>query len=345
MGWRDVPALRKALSNHSLVNYPVQVPIFGDAFIVNEGGRVHGLLAYLVRPAKPMPLAEYAEAKGWSDKKANLEGWLREIETRRGRHSWLPPHMWEILESGGMVSQRDVQAAWLIRSGCLDEHDNVTCDTFSEEHVVIPADKLHPGMMVEFRDEKMNQNFPGKIVDIRGEGKDIIVYMELIEPLPFMDAPEAMEPQFIRPGFYSQQTIKIGYGTYEAIKKAIKARVSKIKLPPGKIEEDKEGRRDGEHYVLKEPMPLSVIEEFCQSYCNEKNYPNAEKRDMALRYCVWQSLMLYIVPIHPEPIRPDHNGGTFLPMPTERAMSLEADLDRLEYDVEDPHGFITGIDG
>lgn len=314
MGWRDVPALRKALSDHSVNGYPVEVPIFREGFIVSEGSEIHGFRSYTVRPATPMPFNEYADAKGASDKKGNLEGWIRELEQKRIGHGMIPPHIWDILESGGMASWRDVQAAWLALRGCLDHENNVTCDSFSEEHIIIPVDKLRPGMMVEFADAKLNQKFPGKIVDVRGEGRDTIVFMESFEPIPFMDAPEAIEPELIKPGFYSQHTTKIGYGTYEAMRKA------KIKLPAGKIEEDKEGRRDGEHYLLKEPMPISVIEEFCAS-----RYPVTKEKPQNAA-CVWQCLSLFIVPIHPEAVRPDHNGGTFHPMPTTLAMSIEQGL-------------------
>lgn len=312
---RDTGDLERALRKHSVNGYPVVGPDwFGTGRIVGEGTRILNQLSYRVQADKPIPFKTIADKFGWSTQQIKLETMLDDIRKRGFQQPWskIPPEIQEQLESGGTASWRDVQEIWLMRAGCLDENQNVTCYDFQADMIEMVSEDLQAGMIVRFHDQKMNKDFDGTVVGIEGSGQNTIVLLEVFEPTPFMDAPEAMDPSKIRPGFYSDHTFKLGYGTYEAFQK------TKTKLPPGKAQTDPESRRQVPHYILKDPIPLADIDAFCQ-----KHYPG-------VAFCVWQCMILYIIPIHPAPVSGEHQGGTFAPLPTDYARSGEISV----WDVE-----------
>lgn len=315
MTQRDSGDLQQALRTHSVDGYPVSVPIFEEGTIEGNGTRVHGQISYRVKPTKPISFEDFAKLMHFGTQQLDLETMLNDLRKRgyQSPESMLPPEVQDSLHAGGTASWKDVQELFLVSGGCLDvETGMVVCYDFDSKHVSIPVDRLRPGMIVEFHDAKMSKGFAGRIVDVKGSGQDAIVYMESFDPVPFMDAPEAMSPEHIRPGFYSNQTFKIGYGTHEAFQK------TGTKLPPGHTQSDPESRRSVPHYILKDPIPLADIETFCK-----KHYPDQP-------YCVWQCLILYIIPIHPEAVSGEHQGGTFTPLPTDIARSGEIEV----WDVE-----------
>lgn len=307
--------LERALKTHTVRGYPAEATPspFGDVLL--EGStRSRQDVFYRVRPVSPFHFDELARTFHFDATKKGLEEWSRAVEpwpedpaggpVLRKPQFLLPPEAVERLEAGEPLSWKDIMETWLRRSGCLDDAGNVTCFDVDSKVVTIPWDKVGPGMLVEFHDEKMKADFAGRVAAVEGDTlEDRIVYLELFEPTPFMDAPEAMAPWKIRPGFHSSLTWKLGYGTAEAWQK------SGMPFPPGDWQPDPEGKRKRPHYVLKEPIPLSEVEAFCR-----KNYPEEP-------HCIQQSMVMYVVPVQPSPRRRDHQGGVFTPIPEESARS------------------------
>jgi len=299
MEQRDKGKLERALERHSINGYPVHVPILGDGTIQGIHSLKRGQIYYRVRPDEPIPFEDYAHSLRLDTTQLSLNNFVEYLrqEGRENPMAMLPPEIQNNLEAGGTASWKDIKEVWLMRGGCLDENRNVICEDFDSQHVTMPVHKLRKGMLVEFHDQKMKASFVGRIVGIEGRGSDLVVLIETFEPIPFMDAPEAMAPELIRPGFYSEYTWKLGYGTYEAFQKA------GIKIPAGKDQKDPEAKRIIPHYILAEPVPLSWVADFCK-----ENFPNDP-------ICIWQSVILYIIPIHPAPLKEQHDGGYFTPLP------------------------------
>lgn len=297
---RDNEELKRALAHHTNVGYPVTVPGLGPGTIANEGVEVREFVFFRVAADKPVPIQKYAQAKRWDTGQKKLEEFIQENPQHR-----VPPiihgEIRDNLEAGGTASWAYIYEFDLLKRGCLDPEGNVICDDFHAGQLQMDSKRIWPGMIIVFHDHKMNKDFPGKVADVR----DGIIYLEVFEPVPFMDAPEAIEPEKIRPGFYSDFTWKIGYGTYEAMQK------KKFPIPKGNPVEDQEGRRQVPHYVLDEPVPLAMVQEFCQKHF--KGQP----------HCLWQALMLFIIPINPSAVSQMHSGGTFVPLPLQEKEGLQ----------------------
>lgn len=302
--------LERALRTHTVEGYPARAELFGDVTLAGST-RSRQNIFFRVRPEKPMPYDQLASRFRFDTRPLSLAEWTGgegvplEMPALRTPSTFFPPEIWETLEAGGKVSWKDVMEMWLRRGGCLDENRNVICYDVDAKTVNIPWDKVETGMLVEFRDAKLGKTgWAGRVVDMEGSTQDNkIVYVELFEPVPFIDAPEAMAPEKILPGFYSGITWKLGYGAAEGWEKVGKA------FPPGEWQTDTTRRRPRPNYLFKEPIPLSEVKEFCDRY-----YPEEP-------HCLWQGMIMYIVPIKLGPKAPHHQGGTLLPVPEESARS------------------------
>ena len=307
----DAGELERALKTHSVRGYPVWVPLFGNS-ILESSTTVRNGVYYRIRPTKPLPFDQVAEEMSLDPTPKNKRQWAS-----KGSEDWpteedgslklrspqfvLPPEIQARLDVGESVSWKDVVEAWVARGGCLDEERRVTCYDVSGEGVIIPADQLKRGMLVEFYDEKQDKwGWAGRVVDVGSDDRSgPIVYVELFEPVPFMDTPEAFDPSKIRPGFFSSVTWKLGYGTAEAWQK------SKIPMPPGEWVPNPVFKRPD--YLTNEAIPLDAVRRIC-----DKFYPGEPQ-------CVVQSMLFYIIPIQVTALPPKHRGGHFRPVPEDAA--------------------------
>lgn len=303
---RDTEELKEILVGHSVVGYPVKVPILGSSVIVRQEGTGpvrrytassmelgSPQVAYIVAPDHPVPFWAWAEGKGLSNDPMTYKQWLDKYE-KRTRAGILPMLMEtrEDLERGQSVSETEAELGLMRNSGCIGPDETVSCATFWSDQVSIPDEKLKRGMLVDFHFSNAlpNQRYekgsiPGRIVGV--DLKKKIALLEVFTPLPYMDAPDAIDNASIKKGFYSSKTYSIGYGTRYAFEDA------KVELPPGKLSEDER------QYILEDLVDISVIEDFCS-----KHYPNDP-------HCLWMSLLFYIVPIA---LTGKHK-GEFRPLP------------------------------
>lgn len=287
---RDSEELRTILEHHSVEGYAVTAPILGPSIIIRQEGTGpvrrytdSGVelgspqAAYVVKPTQEVSFDKWVKAKGLSKTPMSYESWEKKYAGPRNRQGVLPMLMElrEELENGRDVSEAEAEYGLMKNAGCIGPDDTVTCATFWANQVVIEPSQLAQGMMVEFEFQRRNQpveNIPGRIVGF--QQNRAIALLEVLTPLAYVDAPDAINSAAIRPGFYSSRTYSIGYGTRQGMED------HGYPLPPGKLREDER------QYVLEDLMDVSVIEKFC----NEK-YPKD-------KHCFWHSLLLYILPIN-----------------------------------------------
>ncbi len=155
----------------------------------------------------------------------------------------------------------------------MDADQNVLCYSFNA--LTTPIRGIKPGMAVLVRDNETQEvGWPGRIVGITKHKKlGSVMLLEQFEPIAFMQTPDALLPEMIKKGYYSDQTWVLGYGTVDGLEEA------GLPVPPG------ERRVHERDYILDEPMPLSEIREFCK-----KSYPDSPN-------CFMQAMMLYILPL------------------------------------------------
>lgn len=306
--------LERALQTHSVRGYPAQATPFGDV-VLESSVSVRNGVYYRVRPEEPMPFDRLASFLSLDDMPKGKREWERTSPeawpegeggqglSLRSPQIVLPPEIQARLDAGERISWKDVIETWVARGGCLNEKREVTCYDVNGEEVILRTDKIQPGMLVEFFDEKLKKwGWAGRVVKVDGEGRTLTIYVEVFEPVPWMDSPDAMDAEKIQPGFFSSMTWKLGPGTAEAWQK------SKLPMPPGEWLPSTTGR--GRHeYLTKEPVPIEAVREMCERF-----HPGEAA-------CVTQSLMLYILPIKPVADMPEHRGGYFRPIPEGAARS------------------------
>lgn len=308
---RNNEALKAAVREHSIAGYPLKVPMFGDAFGVSAGVGGHGISAVIVAPKEPRPFEELAQSQGWRDEKQDMAYWVN-YSRQKNQPSliWMHPHSQAILEDGYKVSERDIKKAWLRAMGHVDSSDRVQKYSFDLSQVSMHPDTIEPGMIVEFADGDREYKWAGRVVGVEKDPQDgsKIIYLETFEPVPSLLAPHALAPWMIQPAFVPDKTWVLGYGTYEAMKR------KKVKIPAGMFDPKDSEKRV---YFLDQPVPLAEIEEFCT-----KNYSNEPQ-------CVWQSMVLIVLPLHPaKDGKGRHQGGTFRPFPDKILKTeIEAQID------------------
>ena len=316
--------LRAAIRDYSMRGYPVEVPIFGPAIVVEQLTLGHGSIYIKVVPDQALPFDEYANARGSSDDPQGMEFW-----ERHNAFSTLPNVLQDVLERGGSVSQRDLLRKNLLDRDCL--HDGlVTCESFPIEEIGVPHPQV--GMILDFEDHPKDESiktrtvryrdktgWAGRVVDVRylkwidvdreygPDGKKVVkvtrvpmegdvIFVEQFIPVPFMEGPEAMVPQVLQPGFQSSSTRVLGYGLGHAWERV--AKNGGTPMPAGKwLDEDgkppQKQPKDDFQYVLEEPMSFGELQDFCQ-----ENYPDEPT-------CAAQAMFLFVVPIYPGGEPPD----------------------------------------
>ncbi len=284
----NVAELAQFLQDHSVVGYPVEVPIFGpgtiDKQIRPEKG---GFIFYRVIADNPIPFQKFAEEMGVDVTPMNLAEWREKFVKGVGSFPAIASDLLEQLEAGGKVSVADSLFKELIDRGCIDIDQNVYCHTFPSTDVVLRTPPT-AGLGVEVYDlTAAKTGWPGRIVAY--SKKTGIVFIEQFAPVPFMEAPEAIDSTSIKKEHALPETWVIGKGTAHTMEDE-----EGVVLPAGRYSED------GETYLLEGPISLKEFEEVCRRY-----HP-----DQPL--CLQQAMMLTTLPLFAQEItlRPLPEGTT-----------------------------------
>lgn len=321
---RNAEDLKRALREHSISGYPIKVPIWDLPQPGISTSSIKGLTSVLVGITDSTSFSALAQFHGWGNEKIPLEDWVKYAKEMRMPRAdthplqWMHPYSIAMLEDGYSVSMQDIKRAWLKALGHVDNQDMVVKYSFDLSKVRMDPSNLQPGMIVEFQDnpptrERSRAPAPpvvGRVLAVEQDTYDQtpVVFLETFEPVPATLAPEALSPWMINPSFVPNKTWALGYGTYDALKR------KRVKIPRGMFDPKDEHKRT---YFLDEPLPLSVIQEFC-----EKHFPKDPQ-------CVWQSMVFLVLPIHSKPDpKGRHPGGSFKPYPDDiRPTEVEAQID------------------
>jgi hypothetical protein len=310
---RDPEGLKQAVREHSIHDYPLTVPIFGQAKGIGTSS-IRGLTSVLVEPIKPLPFSEVATLSMWDAAKHDLEYWLDYGKRRYPQNplGWMHPHSVAMLEDGYPISMQDVKRAWLKVLGHIDSNDIIRRYSFNLDEVSTESDFLYPGMIVDFYDKKSQTSVTGRVYGKDRDPQDgtEIVYLETFAPVPALLAPKAISPWMLNNTMISDKTWALGYGTVMAMKK------KRVKIPKGMYDPKDEGKRV---YYLDQPIPIRQVQEFCEKY-----YPGEQA-------CSWQSMVFMLLPLHPWPdkaAKKRHEGGSFHPYPDDVSPTeVEAEID------------------
>lgn len=323
---RDDQVLKEAIETHSVEGMEVIVPIFGEAIIIEQGAtgpvrqitpdetRLGGpMIYYKVRAKKPLPFSDWMvrqHPRALYNVQRNLEQWH---EAFKDKLPLMPDYQMRKLEQGGTLSLADIEYDSLIQRGCIDADSNVSCYTFWQNQVFIFREQLRRGQLVEFEfgTDGRRMTYPGSILSINRDRT--LAYLELFTPLPALDLSGFISPEMIEPGFYSEYTHVLGYGTYEAFEIAEEESGEKL-IPPGTWDTDEQ--RSRRIYTLKDFMPLSIVEDLCREAYGDD--PTAKVGSNSL--CTVQSMILYVVPIK---IGSKGTMGMWQPLP-ERVVQVDA---------------------
>jgi hypothetical protein len=296
---RDTDELVKVLETHSVVGYPVHDPIFGDAFIIEQSGTGpvrryqesamtlgSPQVTFRTRPARPFSFEEYAKARRLSDEPMNLEEWIKKYG-RRTRLEVLPMtvELREDLERGKPVSEVEAEYSLVKNAGGIGPDDTVAFHTVWAKDITIPPEKLKSGMVVEVQ-APPDFYGAGRIVG-RAKNKDVVL-LEVFTPVSYFSATDSLANEEIKPGFYSNNTYSIGYGTRQTMED------NGIPLPPGKFLDEKE-----REYILNDLLDIKFIDELCR-----KHQPDEP-------HCLLQSLIFYVMPLNTK----GRYAATFRPLP------------------------------
>jgi len=293
---RDSAELREALDQHSVEGYPVEVPTYGPGKIVRQGGT--GPVAnrntdtgvtqrgapqpfYIVRIDHPMPFAKYAEQKRLSKEPVSPAKWEEMFDNKRAGILFGDETL-RRLQKGESVSRWEAEYEAMYDGGQLDGDGNVIYANFFPRQVKIPEDKLAYGMLVDVTDKKEKEGLPGRFWGKVGDGK--VALLELFSPIPYMETPDSIASDFIKPEFISKFTYALGYGTHQAWEMMR----GKAKVPKGHFVG--EGERI---YYLDEAIPLSKVEKLCQDYAQKELAGQPVPP-----HCVWQAVIMNILPVH-----------------------------------------------
>jgi hypothetical protein len=132
----------------------------------------------------------------------------------------------------------------------------------------VAFEQFDEGDRVVFEDPR-GRTWKGKLLRVAGS----IWTIRLDEPIPFLDAPDAILHEEVRDEDVTATTRVLGYGLMQAFSD------HDIKPPPGRWSHDKR------KYMLKKPTSLAKIREFCAA-----NYPQEA-------LCVLQAMILKVISI------------------------------------------------
>jgi hypothetical protein len=306
---RDSEELREALRNHSVAGYPVEIKMYGAGTIVRQGGmgpvvtntagvRRQGAPQpyYVIRIDNPMPFSKFAELEGISRDPLTSAQW-DELLSKQFKSEFVPVGFGAMdrIDAGESVSRWEATYESMYDSGQLDGDGNIVLVTLFPQQVKIPPDKLKYGMLVDVVDDQ-GAALPGRFWGKVDDGK--VALIELFAPMPYLDTPNAVASEFIKPEFISEFTYALGRGTAETWE------LMKGKLPKGRWDGD-----PGRIYLLDQAIPLSKVEKLCKEYVKKNAPPEPES---ALAYCVWHSMILNILPLYLEfPDLQKYKGGDF----------------------------------
>lgn len=310
---RNDEALREALATYSVEGTKVTVPMLGPSVIESQRnmGMTQGSAPspyYIVKALEPVPFEDWLRRKfnyGESQKKLTLDEWKKRRGTVRfGEHQGLnlPNYLLERLEKGETLSPADVEFDDLVNRGCMDQDQRVTCYTYWPNQITIDPSQLKKGALVEYVYDGVT--YPGSVAGFSEGGT--IVFLELFTPISYLESPDSIASEAIKPSFHSPYTYVLGYGVYEALERASEESGREL-IPEGKWDVDDPKKR--RLYTTKSFLPLEVVKEVCQAY-------EPEERN----YCWWQSLILYVVPIKLGSLA---YKGTWQPLP-EKTVPTEA---------------------
>lgn len=300
---RDDQVLKEAIETHSVEGMEVVVPVLGEAVIVSQGAtgpvrqvtpeetRLGGpMIYYKVFAKRPLPFSDWMVRRYprmTYNVQMPLDLWRKTFE---GRLPLMPDYQMRKLEQGGTLSIADMEYDSLAQRGCIDLDSKVTCYTFWQNQVAIDPRQLRPRTLVEVESGQGENHavYSGSILGFSKDRK--LVYFELFTPVPALDVSAFVWPEGIEPGFYSEYTHALGYGTYEAFEIAEGESGEKL-IPPGKWDTDEEKSR--RIYTLKDFMPLSIVEDLCREAYGDDPTAKVGKNSL----CTVQSMILYVVPI------------------------------------------------
>lgn len=313
---RNTEDLKQAIRDHTIHGYPLKVPIFKTALGIKTSS-LRELVAVIVEPIDKMSFDTLAAAQEWGTTKQDLKHWIDYAASERMPHAeteplrWMHPNSRVILEEGYKVSEADIRKEWLRASGHLDAKDKIKSYSFDINQVTIDPKELSTGMIVEFREAESHGNaVVGRVIGTTKDPQDgsIVVFLETFQPVPALLAPGAQAPWLMDPSFIPDKTWVIGYGTLRAMKK------KGLEIPSGMFDPNDPEKKV---YFLDQPIPLSVIRDFCRQY-----YPTEDK-------CIWQSMVYMVIPLHPAAdSQGRHHGGIFRPYPDDtRTTEIEAEID------------------
>ncbi len=269
----DPKALKRFLETHSVEGYRVEVPFLGKGTIEKQiRPEKGGFIFYRVIADKSISFKSFVEELSVSNEPMTESQWREKFVKGTGGFPAIASDLLTILEEGGKVSQADAMFREMMDRGCIDLDQNVFCHTFPSDDVTLlmPPKK---GTGVEVYDHSEGKSgWPGRVRGFPKKGG--IVLIEQFAPVSFMETPESMLPEAIRPDYALPETWMIGKGIAHALEDE-----EGVVLPAGKYSED------GEQYLLEAPVPLEELAEVCKKF-----HP-----DQPL--CVQQSMMLTTLPL------------------------------------------------
>lgn len=294
---RDDSELRRALETHEVRGYRVTAPIFGKSVIVSQAPTVGPFTYFLVQGLKHVPFDKWLQAKHISSEKMTQKEWEETYEYGSRKPVRMMPELQEILEGGGKVSMADVEFSDLMARGCIDMDNMVHCQPFDSKSVTMDPKDLEPGMLVELEGSNVSignrqDAWPVRVVSVKGTA----LLADLLVPATYLRMPDALLSKKIKPGYHSRKTVAFGEGLAQAWENEGE------KLPPG------EWSKDGHEYLLHEPLDSEAVEAFCK-----KHYPEEP-------HCLWQGLLMYVIPVNVDPNA--EYGVRIRPLP-EKSVPLE----------------------
>jgi hypothetical protein len=318
---RNTEGLKRAIREHSIAGYPLQLPAPFSTGIGISTVSVPRLISVIVEPDPAIHFDKLADFRNWDATPYGYNYWVKYTkehnlpQTEHNPLKWLHPKSQAILEDGYTLNERDIHAKWLHEQGFLDHENFIRKFSFDLNSVTMNPADLRSGMFVEFQDYPMKDRSPaaalaGRVLGVEQDSQDAspVVILESFEPVPALLAPWSIAPWMMDPSYVPDKTWALGYGTYKAMQK------KRIKIPSGIFDPNAAKEKV---YFLDQPIPLSKVQKFCEKY-----YPKKPQ-------CVWQSMVFLVVPIHaaPDP-GTRHKGGVFRPYPDDmQTTEIEAQID------------------
>ena len=202
MGKWDSGALARFLETHSVEGYPVEVPIFGAGTIDKQiRPELGGFIFYRVIADTPIKFDTFAKKLNVPSTPMTLKEWEDQFAYGSRTFPAMASDLRDRLDAGEKVSRTDVLFRELVDRGCIDVDQNVFCHTFPSDDVKLRTPPQN-GLGVEVYDQGEGKaGWPGRVVGYHPERG--VVLVEQFAPVPFMQTPEAIDPQSIKPCLFN----------------------------------------------------------------------------------------------------------------------------------------------